>query len=149
MKFNWPAIRLTIALLGLGLFASAQTSIYLGAFSWHPGRPDLNGDNRLFAVEHDHWVAGRFSNSYSRTTTLAGYQFQWNIGKHWKAGLLTGVDYGYRDCINGQSSDTYNRKARFCPLIAPTIGYKKWDIEPILFLLPDAIGITFKASIYD
>lgn len=130
------AVALALGMTGTAL--ADDTYAYLGAVSDHPfSDEEYNENHKLAAIEYDSYMAGYFRNSYDEDALLLGYHKKFDLSENIEAGIILGGMYGYRDCFGGWSDS--DRK--LCPAVAATLAYTKYDIQPIAYILGQALAV--------
>lgn len=119
--------------------AKAETNVFVGAWSKHliSSSDKLNEQHNLFAVEHNKWFAGTFSNSYGRESYAVARKFEWRA-KDLRAGFYAGAVRGYTRCWGNDNSNTDT-----CPLIVPYITYDA-SVAPQVMLIGEALAVAIK-----
>lgn len=138
---------LIIALLLLSNIALAD-SIYLGAYSYHINKsPTVTNDNhKLLAYEKNSYVAGTYVNSFGDRAYIVGKRIKgFDIGDI-KISAMVGAVYGYYSCKTGKEP-TENASQVVCPALVPEISYTKYDIQPSILILGNAIALSVKVAL--
>lgn len=122
--------------------AKAETNVFVGAWSKHliSSSDNLNEKNRLFAVEHDGWFAGTFTNSYYRESYAVARKFEWR-SSDLRAGVYVGAVRGYTRCYGNDDSNS-----DVCPLVVPYVTYDA-PVAPQIMLLGEALAISIKVRL--
>ena len=137
-------IRSTIAaaLLAASAQATADTYLHTGAWSQHFSDRTYNESHNLLAVDYKSYVVGYFENSYGEDSFIAAKRWSWQYG-NWEAGVSAGAVYGYRHCLKGWT----DRNRRTCPLIAPSITYTKYTVQPSLLVMGNAVAVSIRTDL--
>lgn len=123
----------------------AETAIHLGGYSYHVAtghKEDYQDWHELVAVEHGNWIAGRFVNSYDRTSAIVGYGWSKQWG-NWRGSVYVGAVYGYRSCYGDEGE-----KARVCPMAFPALHYAKYRAQPGVLVFGEAVAATVRVALY-
>lgn len=129
-----------VAGLLLAAESHAETYVYTGAWSKHiASKTDYNEAHRLVAVEHGNTIAGYFKNSFGDDSFFAGstYSRQWG---YFEGTLMVGAMYGYKGCKGQQEQE----RKMVCPMAAPAVSYTKYEAEPTLIVLGNAVAISVR-----
>lgn len=140
---DWPYWLAAGLILCLALYASntkADTNIFVGAWSKHLISDDetLNEQHDLYAIEHNGWFAGTFTNSYHRESYAVARKFDWRYGKL-EGGVYVGAVRGYKKCFGDDDSNTDT-----CPLAVPYLTWHTGPVNPQLFLLGEAVAVSIR-----
>jgi hypothetical protein len=120
--------------------AKAETNVFVGAWSKHLISKDLNEEHRLFAVEHNNWFAGTFTNSYDRESYAVAHKFKWTYGEL-EGGVYVGAVRGYTRCWGDDDSNTDT-----CPLAVPYIAYDA-PVAPQIMLIGEAVAVSIRIGL--
>lgn len=129
--------KLLLVLAALSLPVQAET-IHFGAWSKHLDGGEHNETHKFLALEKDNFIVGRFKNSYSKTSLVAGYNFQ-GTTNHFNYGLTLGGVTGYEDKMPNVMGVT--------PAVVPFVSYNKYFIKPQFMLLGTAAVLSFKVDL--
>lgn len=139
----WAAVAIVLALACYGYNAKAETAVTLGGWSKHLiTDEDYNESHDAVLVEHNGWMAGRFTNSYDRTTYALAYGWSKKWG-NWRGSVHAGVMRGYTKCYGEDGSS-----ANICPMIYPAVTYTKYRVQPQVGLLGEAIVFSIRVRLY-
>jgi len=130
----WALSALVLILAIYAGSAKAETAVLLGGWSDHLVTDgDYNESHEATIIEHNSWMAGRFTNSYDRNTWFAGkgWSKQWG---NWRGSVHAGVMHGYRSCY-GDDGDN----ATVCPMVYPALTYTRYAVQPQVGLLGEAV----------
>jgi len=115
----------------------AETNLYAGAWSKHIFSEGLNEEHGLIGIEHNKWMAARFTNSYNRESYAVARKFDWSAhGIH--TGVYVGAVRGYTTCFGDDDSNTNT-----CPMAVPYITYDA-VVAPQVMLFGEAVAISFR-----
>lgn len=140
---------LFVVLMLLATAASADYSVYLGAWSYHApwatydyqDEPDgsFNETHNLVAVKYDGWGFGHYKNSYRHDSYFISREL---VSRQWgsfRPSVHAIIVTGYQDCLGIDKLDD------ICPALSAELAYTRWDIQPVLmFLDPTSIAIGVK-----
>lgn len=158
---------------------SLDIRLTAGGYSKHLLSDDVvNESHDHFAIQIGKVELGRYNNSYGRESYYLAYEATWKnvLGPHIDAFLKSGVVYGYVDCLDrgsgipkkrnpiegptrsipGSSTDSSvaaiddpDTSSAWCPMAAGGLRYTKWEIEPELTLISDALslGASYKFNL--
>lgn len=135
-----------IIILCLGGYAQADggedINLYMGAWSKHLiTNDDYTSSHDLVGIQYGQYFAGRFRNSYGRTSyALAHGVFKHKVGD-WEGQVLIGVVRGYRRCFSDDGD-----KAVVCPLVVPMVSYTKYAVQPTLLLMGEALALSVRVE---
>lgn len=129
---------LLLLILSLPPAVMAETRAYLGGWSHHLISTDVNETHGIIGIEKEGYAAGQFINSYNRLSYFGGKVFKGYYGKL-EYGIITGTVYGYTSCFGNNSE----RESVFCPLVVPYITHATDLVKPIIFLMGDAVTLSF------
>lgn len=100
---------------------------------------EFNETHYLIGYEHSSYSIGYFKNSFGDDSVLIDKQFHVLQFDDIAVIAHIGATYGYRGC-NGQ--DKGNKQV--CPELAAEFAYTKYQIQPIITLIPDAVTFGTK-----
>ena len=119
-------------------------NLYMGAWSKHfSNNEETNETHNLLGYEKNNYFALYFKNSFKVDSGFVGKRFNKQITENINVYAMTGLVYGYSDCLRG--GDEGSKKV--CPFIAPGIKYTKYKIEPNLILFGNAVALSFSIDI--
>lgn len=119
--------------------------VYLGGWTKHfDGVPATNESHNMAIYERGRWIGGYYRNSYGDDTGIIGYKFHREIGENWEASIAVGASYGYRACMERESSKA---PKRLCPAFMPEIVYTRYRIQPSFVFLGDGVGVAIRIKL--
>lgn len=123
--------------------AKAETALVLGGWSKHVATDeDYNESHDAFLLEHNNWLAGRFTNSYGRESYTVAY----GVSRQWgdfRGSIHAGAIRGYRGCFKDDGDST-----KICPMIYPSVTYTKYRVQPQVGILGEAVVFTVRVRLY-
>lgn len=119
-----------------------EVEVFYGYKSHHWLSKDVtNETHHLLGVRVDHFVAGRFDNSYGRESYFVGAYGEKEYYDFELFGVV-GAMRGYTKCYGDDESNT-----NVCPLLAFGVSYAgPKHFKPTLYQLGDASVIGFKVE---
>ena len=117
----------------------AETNLYVGAWSKHIFSEGLNEEHGLIGIEHNKWMAARFTNSYNRESYAVMRKFDWRA-KDLEAGVFVGAVRGYTTCFGDDGGNTNT-----CPLVVPYVTYDA-PVAPMFFLMGEAGAVSVRVQ---
>ena len=115
---------------------TADPSVYAGAWSKHISSDAPNETHNLAALEYKGYLGGKFKNSYNDNTIFAAINYKKNFTKNVEAGIVLGLNYGYRGCFPPDETGSKS----VCPMAVPHVSYTKHVVQPTVLLFGDAIA---------
>ena len=120
--------------------AHADPALILGGPSIHLVSDETTNDaHGLVAIEYRQTVVARFANSYGRPSFAAAYGWSGRWG-HLRGSVHVGGVYGYRGCWHDERGS-----AALCPMVAGSVSYTRFDVEPTAIMLGDAVVAAVRA----
>lgn len=115
-------------------------SVHVGGWSHHVKVEDFNYNetHNMKIVQRNNILFGEFTNSFGNSTYVVGYDLKLANKHDFQFGLIGGAVHGYKnDAIKSW-------KFNVMPIVVPYVTYTKYDIQPSLSLMGNAVVVSVK-----